>query len=384
MNYTNFIEDSKLYKSVSAFLIAVILMWACGMPTWINYASAANLTNVSDTIVDSDLSVVTNHTIVCTTPTGVTDDDTNFTITFPGDFTMGSVAEDDIDVSGSVTGELTTAGDCSATEEIGISRVGQVITFQVCSGKGGVIAADETLTIEIGTHADASGAGVNRIQNPGTAQSYEILIGGTMTDSGALRIAIIDDVVVTAAVSTRLTFTIEGVNAGVDINGHTTDATSTATSMPFGTLVVDTAKVVGQKLLVQTNANNGFTVTVVQDENMVSASTATIDLFANNDATSTPIGWQSPLADVTDPNTWGHYGITSEDESLVGGDDFGSQLYAGNIATPREIFYHDGPANATAEHIGTTEVAIRMEVSSLQEAANDYTNVLTYVCTPIF
>ena len=384
MNYTKFIEDSKLYKSISAFLIAVILMWACGMPAWINYASAANLTNVSDTIVDSDLSVVTNHTIVFTTPTGIAADDTNFTITFPGDFTMGSVAEDDIDVSGSVTGEVTTAADCAATEEMAISRVGQVITFQVCNGKGGTVGAGETLTIEIGTHATSDGVGVNRIQNPGTAQSYEITIGGTMTDSGAMRIAIIDDVVVTAAVSTRLTFTIEGVDAGVDINGDTTDATSTATSMPFGTLVVDTPKVVGQKLSVQTNANNGFTVTVVQDENLVSASTADIDLFVDNDATSTPIAWQSPSADVADENTWGHYGITSEDQTLAGGDDFGSQLYAGNIVTAREVFYHDGPANATAEHIGTTEVAIRMEVSSLQEAGNDYTNVLTYVCTPIF
>ena len=384
MNYTKFIEDSKLYKSISAFLIAVILMWACGMPAWINYASAANLTNVSDTIVDSDLSVQTNHTIVFTTPTGIVADDTNFTITFPAGFNMGSIDEDDIDVSGSVTAELTTAADCTGAEEIGIARVGQVITFQVCSGDGGDIVATETLTIEIGTHADASGVGANRIQNPGTAQSYEITIGGTMTDGGALRVAIIDDVVVTAAVSTRLTFTIEGVNAGVDINGHTTDATSTATSMPFGTLVVDTPKVVGQKLLVQTNANNGFTVTVAQDENLVSASTADIDLFANNDATSTPRTWISPSADVTDENTWGHYGITSEDQTLAGGDDFGSQLYAGNIVTAREIFYHDGPANATAEHIGTTEIAIRMEVSSMQEAGNDYTNILTYVCTPIF
>ena len=384
MNYTNFIEDSKFYKSVSAFLIAVILMWACGMPIWINYASAANLTNVSDTIVDSDLSVQTDHTIVFTTPTGIVADDTNFTVTFPADFNMGSIDEDDIDVSGSVTGEITTAADCSGAEEMGIARVSQTITFQVCNGDGGDIAAAETLTIEIGTHATASGVGANRIQNPGTAQSYEILIGGTMTDSGALRIAIIDDVVVTAAVSTRLTFTIEGVDAGVDINGHTTDATSTATSMPFGTLVVDTPKVVGQKLSVQTNANNGFTVTVVQDENLVSASTADIDLFANGGASSTPVTWVSPAANVANENTWGHYGITSEDESLAGGDDFGSQLYAGNIDTAREVFYHGGPANATAEHIGTTEIAIRMEVSSLQEAGNDYTNVLTYVCTPVF
>lgn len=383
MNYTNFIEDSKLYKSVSAFLIVVILMWACGMPAWINYASAANLTTVSDTIIDSDLSVQTNHTIVFTTPTGVSADGSTITITFPAGFNMGSVGEDDIDIATS-TGDLTTAADCTGADMTGISVAGQIITIEICNGDGGAIGTDQTVTVEIGTNATAHGVGANRIQNPGTAQSYEILIGGTMTDSGALRVAIIDDVVVTAAVSTRLTFTIEGVNAGVDINGDTTDATSTATSMPFGTLDVDTPKVVGQKLLVQTNANNGFTVTVVQDENLTSASTADIDLFANGGASSTPVAWEAPVANVTNEKTWGHYGITSEDESLFAGDDFGSQLYAGNIDTAREVFYHGGPANATAEHIGTTEVAIRIEVSSLQEAANDYTNVLTYVCTPVF
>ena len=41
----------------------------------INYANAAALTTVSDTIVDSDLSVQTDHTIVFTTPTGISDDD---------------------------------------------------------------------------------------------------------------------------------------------------------------------------------------------------------------------------------------------------------------------------------------------------------------------
>ena len=98
------------------------------------------------------------------------------------------------------------------------------------------------------------------------------------------------------------------------------------------------------------------------------------------------------LGNITDEDTWGHYGITKNDSELAGQlDPFGagsaSALFAGNFASsssPLEIFWHDGPANGTTAGEGEASIAIKIRTTALQEAANDYSNHLTYVCTPIF
>ena len=58
MNYTYLFTLDRVYKQISLLLIASILMWALGVPSWINSAkAAANLDDVSDTLSDSDLGV---------------------------------------------------------------------------------------------------------------------------------------------------------------------------------------------------------------------------------------------------------------------------------------------------------------------------------------
>jgi hypothetical protein len=97
---------------------------------------------------------------------------------------------------------------------------------------------------------------------------------------------------------------------------------------------------------------------------------------------------QSPQVSRVD--TYGHFGITSEDSTLNpaspgGADRFGTQLYAGNFSTSTlEVFYHNGPADGATADIGETDVAYHIEIMSLQEAGTDYTATLTYVATPIF
>jgi hypothetical protein len=233
---------------------------------------------------------------------------------------------------------------------------------------------------------DGTGSNANRIVNPGTENSYQISISTTAGDSGNLRVAILDDVVVTASVDTSLTFTVSGVDAEQTINGDgTTAATSTATTMPFGTLASGTAKILAQDLALSTNAPNGFSVTIQQDQNIQSGSGADIDLFRDGFASLTPAAWAGPGATLDIENSYGHYGVTSEDDSLTFGDEFGIALYSGAFGTTaREIFYHTGPADGVTTNIGATRVGIKIEIGDLQEAATDYTNSLTYVATPIF
>jgi hypothetical protein len=59
-------------------------------------------------------------------------------------------------------------------------------------------------------------------------------------------------------------------------------------------------------------------------------------------------------------------------------------LYAGNIGTARTVFSHTGPADGSTANKGQTRVAIKIQITALQEAATDYNNRLMYVATPTF
>ena len=139
------------------------------------------------------------------------------------------------------------------------------------------------------------------------------------------------------------------------------------------------------------------------DQNLTSATTADIDLFIDGAATSTPTDWVGPTGTLAATETgWGHYGITSDDSNLetdTGAgdpDDFddtsnascaagsGNACFAGNIATARDIFASTGPADGTTADVGAANFVVAIEVSSLQEAAPDYSNTLTHICTPTY
>jgi hypothetical protein len=240
--------------------------------------------------------------------------------------------------------------------------------------------------VEIGTNATNGVTGDTRITNPSGAGSYEIDLGGSMQDSGSTRVAIIDDVVVTANVNTSFSFTISGVATSSAVNGGatTTAGSSTATAIPFGTLAAGTTTIMAQDLAITTNATQGFAVTVEQSQNLQSSTGADIDGFVNGAYTNTPTAWTAPSAILANPDTWGHWGLTSEDASLSAGDEFGTDLWVAASTTPRQIFQHNGPADGVTANSGSTRVGYQVQISPLQEAGDDYTTTLTYIATPTF
>jgi hypothetical protein len=213
-----------------------------------------------------------------------------------------------------------------------------------------------------------------------------VYITGSNGDVGDTRIAILSNVTVTAAVDTSFTFTVTGLATSTSVNGDTTTGSTTATSIPFGTITPGPggAKVMGQHLAVTTNASGGFSVTVVENQNLTSSTGADIDLFQDGAATAVPISWVSPAGTIGNENTYGHIGVTSADTTLSAGAEFSGTKYAGNFNTPRQVFYNATPADGTTAGVGATDVAYKLEITSLQEAGSDYTNTLTYVATPTF
>ncbi len=372
-----------LLQALASVVGLAILLWSLGLPTF-RFAEAANVRLVSDTLSDSAPSVPSNHTISFVTPTGVNSGE-SITINFSnGPFVLGNVAFDDVDITDDGT-DLSVDTSC-ATDEVSFATSTNQIILTMCPGTS--LPPNGTTTIQIGTNATFGATGNAQLTNPAVG-SYEIDITAGSADSGSTRVAIISPVVVTAAVDTSFTFTVSGVATGT-VNQEPITGSTSATAIPFGVLTQGTATTSAQELSVSTNASYGFAVTVQVDQQLLSSTGADIDGFIDGAYTNTPVAWQPPTGTISNENSWGHWGLTTEDDSLTAGltDPFDSagtgQLFVSASTTPVEVFRHDGPSDGTTAHVGRTRVGYKVEISPLQEAGNDYNATLTYVATPVF
>ncbi len=377
MNYLSSFKSLSRSKQVATVLLASTLAWAIGLPAFFTTASAAQLSQISATASSSVPSVATNYTIRFTSTTTVAGGQTmsiQFDPTTNG-FSFSGLVWSDIIGTG-----MTVVSGCTASPNevtVGFTNDPDVVTLTVCNDGDTIAPGAKVLTFTN-----------NRITNPATPGSYIVRIAGTQTDRGDTRVAIVNQVTVTASVDTTLTFTVAGVASGQTINGETISTTTTATAIGFGTLASGTPVLAAQDLTVTTNAQNGFIVTVRQDQNLLSSNGADIDTFQDGANTATPIAWTGPAATLGSENTYGHMGLTSDDTDLNANEFYSGAVikYAGNFfaTTTRTIFSHNAPSDGTTQNIGKARVGYKIQVSALQEAATDYTNRLIYVCTPTF
>jgi hypothetical protein len=351
-------------------------------------AQAANLTDVSNTLTDSTPGLLSGHTFTFTVPavggTAIAPGDTT-TITFDAAFTdVGTVVDADVTVS------VAAADVSGAATVVGAGQDVTVTGITVAAGQEVVVAIADT-----------------RISNPakvavaGVGDSYEFSISNA-NDSGNTRAVIIDAVIVTAEVATSFEFEVRPVATTTTVNGEATTIASASTSIPFGELVAGDEEFIGQQLSVTSNALNGFVVTVEKDGELRSSTGADIDTFVDGANTVAPAAWAAPdgqlnnVALTLPDDGWGHWGMTTEDGDVfsVGAPDFtGADEFIAILDTPQVIFGHDSvcdgvttgaSSDASTDDACLTEVGYKIEISSLQEAGDDYTATLTYIATPTF
>jgi len=364
-------------QAVAILVGTALLLWSIGVPTLFRSAEAASVLDASDTLSNSAPDTASNHTLAFTTPNGMEIGET-IELTFPVGFDLSGLDEDDIDLDVNASPEAT---DASAGAGVwGVVIAGDTITFTTPTDAG--LASSTDVLIRIGNNAVDSGSGDTQIINPSATTSYAIEIGGTMPDAGEVRVAIVDQVTVSASIEATLTFTVSGVDAGEPVNGSPTStaATTTSATLPFGTLTIDESRTLAQDLSVTTNAANGYTVTVEQTSDLQSTTGATIDGFIDGAYTDAPAPWQPPSALIANPDTYGHWGLTSDDNDVPARTaQFGSDEWVSGSTTPIAIMGHDGPSLGEV-----TRVGYQVEISSLQEAGDDYTTTLRYIATPTF
>lgn len=352
---------------VGALLLVMVAMYGfVPMPSKVKAVDA--ISDAKDTISESNINDTATH--VFTFTTGSTTPDTGYIdIDFPADF-----------------GNVTAGGNivCSS----GTASAPDTETARCTAGVGGIAAGALTVTVSNVTNPSSEGVQYIEITNYGA--------GGTpILERVTVAVYIVRNVWMTARVDSTLNFVVSGLDGGSDtVNGLTCTATSTATSTPFGTLPVGTPVNVCQQLNVTTNADDGFVVTVEEDQELTSDSGSNINSFNNSPngtGSTTAQAWTSPDNDLDMYHTYGHMGLTSDDadlnslggfNSFASGDTDGALQFAGlNSTDPMEVMQHDGPSDGTTQNVGTARVLYRAEIASLQEAG-DYENTLTYIVTP--
>ncbi len=177
-----------LNKISSLILAALILLSSF---SFFNLVLAATATDAYDQPSSLKTSTASNHSFSIVSPSGVAEGET-IIITFPSDFDTSTIVEDDIDLADDGI-DLTTAANCSGSEEASAVMALDVLTLTICAGDGGAIAAASTITVEIGTNAAASGSGSNQITNPSNLGTYFVDVAGSFGDTASIPIPIVLD-----------------------------------------------------------------------------------------------------------------------------------------------------------------------------------------------
>jgi hypothetical protein len=239
-------------------------------------ALGVQVSSRSDTLSDSRPSATSNHTVAFTVNNAIygssLSGSSTVNLTLPSGFSI-PVGMDcgDVDAATSVQFSFNYPGCASTATAWGFSATGSGITLVPPSGTGVYVPTSTQVTIKIGSNATVGQQGAHWITNPSTGGVYTISVGGTFGGSGNMLVSINAGVSVQATVAESLSLSVSSIGAlsCTADDGATITAIGTApTSVPFGTVSLNTFYQGCQDLVVSTNAGNGYSVTVQESSAM--------------------------------------------------------------------------------------------------------------------
>jgi len=279
---------------------------------------------------------------------------------------------------------IASPTDITCPVNMTASVTNRVVTCTVNSGQTHPAGQTEIIVANIVNPAKESDEGI--------ADTHFILIETEANEGTHVMVVIIEPFRVRAEISPILNFEVEGVGAGESVHDDFTGVTTTSTLIPFGVIEPEIPILAAQDLFVTTNARYGFTVNIFQDGDLRTIADYRIRCFIEGQCVNytSPAAWVSPQGDLGVFRTYGHFGITSEDESLgancienyynFGGIDNWAGL-DGNFQA--EVMRHCQPTDSQVRHEGWTRIGFQVEITFLQPGG-EYENILTYIVTPTF
>ena len=386
-------KHSRIVLILGLILTFAVIYFA--VPT----GQTATVTSRNDTLSDSRPTENSNHDVeFITAAADAIGEGETLIVDFGGAsdvFDLTGVVLGDVDLEvGGVDANLVAAASCGVPAdefETVISAVNDNITFTRCAGDGAV-AGSSTINVKVGTNADG---GANQINNP-AASVPDITIAGTFQAvqvTSTIKVAIIAGVTVSATVSEGLTVSVNTVTTAncpnYDNGGAPNEVATTPTTVPFGTINVETFYDACQDLRVATNAGSGYNTTVQETDQLTSGATqiadgtcdgACTDSAEADWATATNNGFGYCMEDqggygdasATADAGWGTNGCDDADTFFKTIADAGASEAAQNIMS-----------SAAAASDDRSFVGFRLTVDTAQPALT-YTNTIVYITTPTY
>lgn len=175
-----------------------------------------------------------------------------------------------------------------------------------------------------------------------------------------------------ATANPSISVSFAGISSSTSVEGQTTTITSTATTVPFGTLIVSTPAVGAQRITVSTNAVNGYTTTIQQNQDLTQAQSKTIDGVSGTNAS--PSSFPGSVSR-------GAFGYHTSDTTLCTGTTgrfTADDTYAKITTTALEVACNTGTASSEQ-----TDIVYKLLIGPLQENGA-YTNDVTFITTGTF
>lgn len=193
----------------------------------------------------------------------------------------------------------------------------------------------------------------------------------TPVDTVTTQFIYTDGTTVSANVDSSLAFSVAGTSSGTSCNGASSNVTTTATTVPFGTVTTASNKVGVQELTASTNAGNGYTVAARYSGELASGAN-TIDDHSGTNASPTAFSSAGTAA----------FGYTTNDSSLGTGtaNRFTStpNVWAGFTTSNNEIAYND-------EAIASQTTCVGQQVGvATTTPSGAYTTSVIYTATPVY
>jgi hypothetical protein len=374
-----------------------------------------------DFLNNSATTATSNHTLIFTVQnsldnTGGSASDT-LALTFQSNFDLSNITCGDVNVATGTRFLFNVASpeprtNCPNTTTswgLLVNSASRTITITVPASVKTYVATGTILTVSIGSNANYQNQGTHWIINPTDSGTKSITIGGTFGGYGQILVSVNPALQLSATVQETLTLTLAGLNGSgtggmnsCSSNG-TTDAedsasinliNTTAASVPFGTLSSSNTFYEGcQKVSITTNAGNGYTVAVREDHSLHTASGLTIadtacDANGCLNTPSTAAAWvtnTNPGLGISCAQAATSASCWTANPNWINGTRWapianeGENNPTGGTETPA-IF--SGLTGATSVEV-ITKAKYRVTVPTLQ-AAGTYTNLVSFIATPVY
>jgi hypothetical protein len=332
--------------------------------------------------------------------TGRSGETNNDGIPDQGGFDLGGLTAGDVTCPWGATASVGTT--VVLTSGVGTGATGPYHLITCALGAGATNPIDVTGTIIVG--------GTNKLINPApgvnhingradsSADTYTIIVRHTNSDNTTIidgdttlgKIAVVENVRVTAVVDPTITFYIDSVGTstpGMSLCGTTLSSQAnltTANSVSFGTLNLSSFNTLAQRFSCTTNARSGYVVQVYENSQLTNYNTGTTIPDTNCDddspcSISSNGDWDTDIGVTKSEFGYSLEAINGSNVAFSHSNVFSAKPFGAGVSNAQTIMSYA----TTPSSIDQAYICYRITANNFQEAGT-YQNSINFVATATF